>query len=69
MDPVRLDVAFKGPVYYGAELLMKSAAVDHGHRFDVYAGSGEKPAMPGRIVTGESACHSLGSIAPARVAG
>ena len=51
VDSVRLDVAFKGPVYYGDELLMKSAAVDRGYRFDVYAGSGEKPAMPGRIVT------------------
>lgn len=69
VNSVRLDIAFKGPVYYGAELLMKSAAVNHGHRFDVYSGSGKKPTVPGRIVTGESACHSHGSIAPGRVAG
>ena len=51
VDSVRFDIAFKGPVYYGDELLMKSAAVDRGYRFDVYSGSGKKPVMPGRIVT------------------
>ncbi len=49
LDSVRLDVAFKGPVYYGDRLKMKTAAAGRGYRFDVYAGSGNKPVMPGRI--------------------
>jgi hypothetical protein len=47
--PLRLDVAFKGPVYYGSPLVMKGARQRGGFRFDLYCGDGDKPAIPGRL--------------------
>ena len=45
----RLDVAFKGPVYYGSPLTMKTAVQHDGYRFDLYCGELEKPVIPGRL--------------------
>ncbi|MCC6555657.1 MAG: hypothetical protein IT372_22065 [Polyangiaceae bacterium] len=55
--PLRLDVAFKGPVYYGSSLLMKGAHSGDGYRFDLYCGGAERPAIRGalRNVTSEEA--------------
>lgn len=48
-DSLRLDVAFKGPIYYGSSLLIKGAQQDNGYRFDLYCDDGDKPAIPGSI--------------------
>jgi hypothetical protein len=48
-ESLRLDVAFKGPIYYGSELVMRGAARDDGYRFDLYCGAVDRPAMPGSI--------------------
>lgn len=46
---LRLDVAFKGPVYYGSALTLKAARKPDGVRFDLYCGEVDKPAIPGNI--------------------
>jgi hypothetical protein len=46
---LRLDVAFKGPVYYGSSLVLKSTRQRDGNRFDLYCGDVDKPAIPGRL--------------------
>ena len=48
-ESLRLDVAYKGPVYYGSPLTMKTAVQRDGYRFDLYCGEIEKPAIPGRL--------------------
>ena len=48
-ESLRLDVAFKGPVYYGSPLVLKGAQQDSGYRFDLYCGDVDKPAIPGRL--------------------
>lgn len=52
---LRLDVAFKGPIYYGRALTMKAARRGAGWRFDLYCADAPKPAMPGRILVGTQA--------------
>jgi acyl dehydratase len=47
--PLRLDVAYKGPVYYGSRLVLRGAAVDEGYRFDLYCDDADKPAIPGLL--------------------
>lgn len=49
VGPLRLDVAYKGPVYYESPLLLQGARRDSGYRFDLYCGAGDKPAIPGRL--------------------
>lgn len=48
-ESLRLDVAFKGPIYYGSKLVMRGAAREDGYRFDLYCGTVEKPALPGSL--------------------
>lgn len=55
---LRLDVAFKGPVYYGSPLVLKGARRDDGYRFDLYCGDVDKPAIPGWL-RAVSADHDL----------
>lgn len=47
--PLRLDVAYKGPVYYGSRLTLKGARAGDGCRFDLYCDDADKPAVPGRL--------------------
>lgn len=49
MESLRLDVAFKGPVYYGSKLIMRGAKKMNGYRFNLYSGVADKPAIPGNI--------------------
>ena len=48
-ESLNLDVAFKGPVYYGNELTLRSAIVDGGRRFNLHCGSDERPAIAGHL--------------------
>lgn len=49
MESLRLDVAFKGPVYYGSKLVLRGARKPNGVRFNLYSGVTDKPAIPGNI--------------------
>lgn len=48
-ESLRLDVAFKGPVYYGSPLVLRGGRRNDGCRFDLYCGDVDKPAIPGRL--------------------
>jgi hypothetical protein len=48
-ESLRLDVAFKGPIYYGSPLVLKGAREREGYRFDLYCGDVDKPAIPSRL--------------------
>jgi hypothetical protein len=49
LESLRLDIAFKGPVYYGSKLMIRGAGNSNGIRFNLYSGTTDKPAMPGNI--------------------
>jgi len=49
MEALRLDVAFKGPVYYGSKLVLRGAGRPNGVRFNLYSDVTDRPAMPGNI--------------------
>lgn len=49
LESLRLDVAFKGPIYYGNNLVMRGARTSSGVRFNLYSDMADKPAMPGNI--------------------
>ena len=51
---VKLDVLFKGPLYYNSEVAMKSnsldnSSLDNGTRFDVYSAENHRPSISGII--------------------
>jgi uncharacterized protein YaiE (UPF0345 family) len=46
---MRLDVAFKGPVYYGTSALMKYTAIKGGFRFDLHTDDDERPCVTGNV--------------------
>ncbi|MBI4964696.1 MAG: hypothetical protein HY913_15560 [Desulfomonile tiedjei] len=48
-EPVRLDVAFKGPVYYGSKVTMKYSDCEKGHRFDLYCEDNARPPISGSL--------------------
>ncbi|MGD0820657.1 MAG: hypothetical protein ABSA71_07920 [Desulfomonilia bacterium] len=48
-NPMRLDVAFKGPVYYGTSALMKYTAIKGGFRFDLHTDDDERPCVTGNV--------------------
>lgn len=49
VETLRLDIAFKGPVYYDSRLVMKGARKSGGYRFNLYSGGSDRPVMPGNI--------------------
>jgi hypothetical protein len=51
--PVRLDTAYKGPVYYDTPLTLKSAPDGGGARFDLYCAGDPRPCLMGKIDAGE----------------
>ncbi len=42
---IQMDVALKGPAYYGKELHMKSGANQDGYRIDLLCADNPKPAL------------------------
>jgi len=48
-ESLRLDLAFKGPVYYGSPLTLKGERQGGGYRFDLFCGDVDKPAIPGQL--------------------
>lgn len=47
--PCRLDVAFKGPVYYGEQLTTRWALQPGGYRFDLCSNGSARPLIQGSI--------------------
>jgi hypothetical protein len=47
--PIRLDTAYKGPVYYDADLALRYAAAEGGYRFDLYCEGDSRPCVMARI--------------------
>ncbi len=52
--PARLDVAYKGPLYYNNNIIMKTKTTKTGHRFDLYCGDNSRPGI----------CAELQSVGP-----
>ena len=46
-NPLRIDVALKGPVYYSSEVVMKYNPCPKGYRFDLYCGDMKRPCILG----------------------
>ncbi len=46
---VRLDVAIKGPVYYGSDVTMKRSDDGKSHRFDLYCEDNPRPCVSGYL--------------------
>ena len=58
-EPVRLDVAFKGPVYYGSNVTMQYADDGAGYRFDLYCEGNPRPCLRGSLNRAEPDLDSL----------
>lgn len=46
---LRLDVAFKGPVFMDSDCFMKGHEAQEGYRFDLYCGKNPRPSIVGAI--------------------
>lgn len=45
--PLRLDAAFKGPVFMGSDVALKARTSETGHRFDLFCGDNPRPVING----------------------
>ncbi|MBW7865525.1 MAG: hypothetical protein GX580_04525 [Candidatus Hydrogenedens sp.] len=45
--PLRLDAAFKGPVFMGSNVTLKAQSSETGHRFDLFCGDNPRPVING----------------------
>ncbi len=48
-NPLKLDVAYKGPVYYDRPLTMKKSRIGKGFRFDLYCEGNDRPSVVGSV--------------------
>jgi len=49
---VKLDIAFKGPLYYGNDVILKSMENAHSERFDIYSEGNPRPCICGHLQYG-----------------
>ncbi len=47
--PLRLDVAFKGPVFMDSDCFMKGHEVPGGYRFDLFCGKNPRPSLVSHV--------------------
>ncbi len=47
--PLKLDLFFKGPVYYDSELTLKNKFEENSNRFDLYCEGNERPCICGKL--------------------
>jgi hypothetical protein len=47
--PVRLDAAFKGPVFLGSRVTMKARSEGESHRFDLFCADNPRPVIVGAL--------------------
>lgn len=50
-NSMRLDVAFKGPVFMDSDCFMKGHEIAGGYRFDLYCGKNPRPSIVGKVHT------------------
>ena len=48
-EAIRIDVAFKGPLYLKNTVYLKSITNNDAHRFDLYCGTNDRPCIVGNI--------------------
>jgi len=48
-EKYQLDIAFKGPVYYGRDVILKSVENMLGERFDIYSAGNPRPCISGNL--------------------
>jgi hypothetical protein len=58
-EPVTLDVAIKGPVYYGTNVTMKYSDDGKGHRFDLYCEDNPRPCINGYMSSAKPDLDSI----------
>ena len=58
-EPVRLDVAIKGPVYYGSNVTMNYSDQGQGYRFDLYCEDNPRPSLVGSLSTADPDLESI----------
>ena len=58
--PVRLDAAFKGPVFLGSRVTMKARSEGEAHRFDLFCGDNPRPVVAGALRPEEAGVSLLG---------
>lgn len=49
IDPLKLDLFFKGPVYYNSTLTLKYVTKENSRRFDLYYEGNERPCICGEL--------------------
>ncbi len=49
-ETIRLNLHYKGPVYYDKELILKYQEKESGHRFDLFCEENPRPCISGRII-------------------
>lgn len=54
VDSVYLDIALRGPAYYGSTIRVEGQTVSHDHRFDIYCGTNPKPCFSGILTAMEN---------------
>ncbi|MCP3922160.1 MAG: hypothetical protein GY714_06195 [Desulfobacterales bacterium] len=47
--PLKLDLFFKGPVYFNSELTQKNLFEENSNRFDLYCEGNERPCISGKL--------------------
>lgn len=52
-DKLCLDIAFKGPVYYESNIILKSIENGHAERFDIYGEGNPRPCICGNLKFGK----------------
>ena len=52
-DRYRLDIVFKGPVYYGSDVILKSTQNGQSERFDIYSEGNPRPCICGNLNFGQ----------------
>lgn len=58
--PVRLDAAFKGPVFLGSRVTMKARSEGESHRFDLFCADNPRPVIVGALRPAAAAETLLG---------
>ena len=49
LEPIRCDFAFKGPIFPGSRVTLRSRRDDGACRFDLYCGGNERPSVCGLV--------------------
>lgn len=51
INPLRLDIVFKGPVFMDSDCTMKGQEIEGGYRFDLFCGKNPRPSIVSKVGT------------------